>query len=397
MERPTLTLKNNEERRLRAGHLWVFSNEVDTKKTPLTAFTPGQEAVVTASRGRPIGMATVNPGSLISARIMDQDPDTRLDADFFRARLREALAIRSRLYPTPHYRLLFSEGDHVPGLILDRYGDVIVGQLNTAGMDSRKELILEAVLAELAPSAVIWRNDSPTRDFEGLPRVVEVAYGTAPENLAINEDGALFAVPALGGQKTGWFYDMRENRSRLCRLVGGRTVLDLFAYAGAFSVRAALAGAASVTCLDSSEAACAMAADNAARNNVADRVEVVRADAAAFLEACAAAGRTFDVVSLDPPALVKRKKDLEAGLKVYERLNRLAMDVLAEDGLLLTCSCSQHVDAYELRRAALRAAMARGRRGQILDQGRQGPDHPAHPAMAETDYLKSFLLRLVQQ
>ncbi|MHC1791219.1 class I SAM-dependent rRNA methyltransferase [Solidesulfovibrio sp.] len=397
MERPTLKLKNNEERRLRAGHLWVFSNEVDTKQTPLTAFTPGQEALVTASRGRPIGVATVNPGSLISARIMDQDAGTRLDADFFRARLREALAIRNRLYPTPHYRLLFSEGDHVPGLILDRYGDVVVGQLNTAGMDSRKALILEAVLAELAPAAVIWRNDSPSRDLEGLPRVVETAYGTVPENLEINEDGARFAVPALGGQKTGWFYDMRENRTRLCRLVAGRTVLDLFAYAGAFSVRAALAGAASVTCLDSSDAACAMAADNAARNGVAGQVDVVRADAAAFLEACAAEGRTFDVVSLDPPALVKRKKDLEPGLKAYERLNKLAMDVLADDGLLLTCSCSQHVDAYELRRAALRAAMARGRRGQILDQGRQGPDHPAHPAMAETDYLKSFLLRLVQQ
>ena len=397
MERPTLTLKNNEERRLRAGHLWVFSNEVDTKKTPLTGFTPGQEAVVAASRGRPLGVATVNPGSLISARIMDRDPATRLDVDFFRSRLREALAMRQRLYATPHYRLLYSEGDHTPGLVLDRYGDVIVGQLNTAGMDSRKDVILEALVAELAPSAVIWRNDSPSRDLEGLPRVVEVAYGAAPERLEINEDGAIFAVPALGGQKTGWFYDMRENRSRLCRLVGGRTALDLFAYAGAFSVRAALAGATAVTCLDSSDAACSMAADNAARNGVADTVDVVRADAGAFLEACAAEGRTFDVVSLDPPALVKRKKDLEPGLKAYERLNRLAMDVLADDGLLLTCSCSQHVDAYELRRAALRAASAQGRRGQILDQGRQGPDHPAHPAMAETEYLKSFLLRLVRE
>lgn len=397
MERPILTLKNNEERRLRAGHLWVFSNEVDTKKTPLTGFTPGQEAVVTASRGRPLGVATVNPGSLICARLMDHDPATRLSVDYFRSRLREALAMRQRFYATPHYRLLFSEGDHVPGLVLDRYGDVLVGQLNTAGMASRKDAILEAVLAELAPAAVIWRNDSPARDLEGLPREVEVAYGTAPDSLTVNEDGAQFTVPALGGQKTGWFYDMRENRTRLCRLVGGRTVLDLYAYAGAFSVRAAQAGATAVTCLDSSEAACAMAADNAARNGVADKLDVVRADAAAFLEACAAEGRTFDVVSLDPPALVKRKKDLEAGLKAYERLNRLAMDVLADDGLLLTCSCSQHVDVYELRRAALRAASARGRRGQILDQGRQGPDHPAHPAMVETEYLKSFLLRLVRE
>ncbi|MEA5087456.1 class I SAM-dependent rRNA methyltransferase [Solidesulfovibrio sp.] len=397
MDMPILTLRNNEERRLRAGHLWVFSNEVDTKKTPLTAFAPGQAAVVTASRGRPLGVVTVNPGSLICARVMDSDPDTRLDVDFFRSRIRDALALRARFYATPHYRLLFSEGDHVPGVVLDRYGDVVVGQLTTAGAEVLRDVILEAVLAELSPRAVIWRNDAASRDLEGLPRAVETAYGEAPEFLEIDEDGARFAVPALSGQKTGWFYDMRENRTALCRLVRGRTVLDLFAYAGAFSVRAALAGAASAVCLDSSEAARDMAAQNAARNGVAGSVEAVRADAGAFLEECAASGRTFDVVSLDPPALVKRRKDLEAGLRAYERLNRLAMDVLADDGILMTCSCSQHVDAWDLRRVALRAANAAGRRAQVLAQGRQGPDHPAHPAMAETDYLKSFILRLLRR
>ncbi len=397
MDMPILTLRNNEERRLRAGHLWVFSNEVDTKKTPLTAFAPGQAAVVTASRGRPLGVVTVNPGSLICARVMDDDPDTRLDVDFFRSRIRDALALRARFYATPHYRLLFSEGDHVPGVVLDRYGDVVVGQLTTAGAEVLRDVILEAVLAELAPRAVIWRNDAAARDLEGLPRAVETAYGEAPDLLEIDEDGARFAVPALTGQKTGWFYDMRENRTALCRLVRGRTVLDLFAYAGAFSVRAALAGAASAVCLDSSEAARDMAAQNAARNGVAGSVEAVRADAGAFLEECAASGRTFDVVSLDPPALVKRRKDLEAGLRAYERLNRLAMDVLADDGILMTCSCSQHVDAWDLRRVALRAANAAGRRAQVLAQGRQGPDHPAHPAMAETDYLKSFILRLLRR
>jgi 23S rRNA (cytosine1962-C5)-methyltransferase len=396
MEQPTLTLRNNEERRLRAGHLWVFSNEVDIKKTPLTGFAPGQTAVVTASRGRPLGVATVNPGSLICARIMDRDPQTAIDADFFRSRLREALALRERLYATPHYRLLFSEGDHVPGLVLDRYGDVVVAQLTTAGMERAREAVVAAIVAELAPKAIIFRNDIAVRELEGLARDVETVHGPTPDTLTVNEEGAIFEVPALAGQKTGWFYDMRENRTRLCRLTPGRTVLDLFAYAGAFSVRAALAGASAVTCLDSSETACAMARDNASRNGVGDKVATVRADAAAFLEACAAEGRTFDVVSLDPPALVKRKKDLEAGLRAYERLNRLAMDVLADDGILMTCSCSQHVDAWELRRVALRAAMAAGRRGQILEQGRQGPDHPAHPAMAETDYLKSFILRLVR-
>lgn len=396
MQRPTLSLKKNEDRRLRAGHLWVFSNEVDTRQTPLTDFTPGQEATVVSFRGQPLGTATVNPGSLICARVMDGAPETALDVDFFRRRLREALAMRQRLYPTPHYRLLFSEGDHVPGLILDRFDDVVVLQANTAGLDRLRDVVVEAIAAELRPKAVIARNDSPARELEGLARKVEVLAGTAPDRLEVDEDGARFAVPALTGQKTGWFYDMRESRSRLCRSVRGRRVLDLFAYAGAFSVRAALAGAASVTCLDSSDTACRMAGEAAARNGVGKVVETVRADAAAFLEECAASGRTFDVVSLDPPALVKRKKDLEAGLRLYERLNRLAMGVLADDGILLSCSCSQHVDAFDLRRVILRATRASGRRGQILERGGQGPDHPVHPAMPETEYLKTFLVRLVR-
>lgn len=394
MEHAVLTLKNNEDRRLRAGHLWVFSNEVDTKKTPLTGFTPGQEAVVTASRGRPLGVATVNPGSLICARLFTTDPDSRLDADFFRHRLADALALRQRLYPTPHYRLVFSEGDFLPGLVIDRYGDIVVMQCTTAGTDRLQGTIVEAVLDVIGPTTIIARNDSPARDLEGLPRQVAILHGPAPEALEVVEDGTVFQVPALDGQKTGWFYDMRDNRTRLCRYAKGMRVLDLFAYAGAFSVRAARAGAASVTCLDSSEAACRMAADNAARNGVDGIVETVRSDAAAFLEDCAATGRTFDVVSLDPPALVKRKKDLEAGLRLYERLNRLAMAVLADDGMLMTCSCSQHVDAYDLRRVFLRAATASGRRAQILAQGRQGPDHPVHPAMVETEYLKAFIVRL---
>lgn len=397
MQRPVLTLRNREERRLRAGHLWVFSNEVDTQKSPLTAFAPGDEAVLTASRGQPLGVVTVNPGSLICARVFATDPRAVLDQAFFAQRLRQALALRERLYPTPHYRLVFSEGDALPGLIIDRFGDVVVLQCGTAGMDRLQDTIVAAVREVLAPATIIARNDIASRDLEGLPKVVETLYGPTPDTLALEEDGARFVVPALGGQKTGWFYDMRDNRTRLCRYVRGLRVLDLFAYAGAFSIRAALAGAAEVTCLDSSDTACRLAADNATRNGVDGVVTTVRADAAAFLEECAGTGRTFDVVSLDPPALVKRKKDLEAGLRLYERLNRLAMDVLSDDGILMTCSCSQHVDAAALRGVMSRAARSSGRRAQILEQGRQGPDHPVHPAMPETEYLKGFLVRLSRE
>lgn len=397
MQRPVLTLRNREERRLRAGHLWVFSNEVDTQKTPLTAFAPGEEAVLTASRGQPLGVVTVNPGSLICARVFDTDPRAVLDQSFFATRLRQALTLRERLYPTPHYRLVFSEGDALPGLIIDRFGDVVVLQCGTAGMNRLQDTIVAAVREVLAPTTIIARNDIASRDLEGLPKVVETLYGPTPDTLSLEEDGARFVVPALSGQKTGWFYDMRDNRTRLCRYVRGLRVLDLFAYAGAFSIRAALAGAAEVTCLDSSDTACRLAADNAARNGVDGVVTTVRADAAAFLEECAGTGRTFDVVSLDPPALVKRKKDLEAGLRLYERLNRLAMDVLSDDGILMTCSCSQHVDAAALRGVMSRAARSSGRRAQILEQGRQGPDHPVHPAMPETEYLKGFLVRLSRE
>lgn len=396
MQRSTLVLKKNEDRRLRAGHLWVFSNEVDTHQSPLNAFAPGQEAVVVSSRGKPLGLATVTPGALICARVLDADPSTQLDVDFFRQRLRDALHLRQRLYPTPHYRLLFAEGDHVPGLVLDRFDDIVVLQCTTAGLDRLRDTVVEALVAEVRPKAILARNDLPSRALEGLPSQVETLYGATPERLTIEEDGARFAVPALTGQKTGWFYDMRESRSRLCRYVGGQRVLDLFAYAGAFSIRAALAGATAVTCLDSSDMACRLAEEAAARNGVADQVTTVRADAATFLEECAASGRTFDVISLDPPALVKRKKDLEAGLRLYERLNRLAMDVLADDGMLLSCSCSQHVDAFDLRRVILRAARSSGRRGQILERGGQGPDHPVHPAMVETEYLKTFSVRLLR-
>lgn len=392
MNLPVLSLRKNEERRLKAGHLWVFSNEVDTTRSPLTAFEKGQEALIATASGAVIGIGYVNPGALISARVLSTRRGERLDADFFRARLADALALRERLYDQPFYRLCYGEGDYLPGLVVDRYDGVCVVQMTTAGMEVRKDLILTVLDDLLSPRTIIVRNDAPVRELEGLDRYTEVARGSAPETLTVREGQAVFSAPALTGQKTGWFYDQRDNRLSLLKYAPGRRVLDVFAYVGAFGVNAALAGASDVLCLDSSDKALAALADNAARNG-ATGLRTEKADAGEAMERLAASGERFEVVSLDPPALVKRKKDLEKGLAAYTRLIRQALRLLTDDGVLMACSCSRHVEPFDLRRALLKAGQESGARLQILGQGYQGPDHPIHPAMPETEYLKTFTVR----
>ena len=389
MNLPPLRLKKNEDRRLRAGHLWVFSNEVDVTRTPLTAFQPGDPAVIQSSAGRPLAYAYVNPKALICARIISRDPAERLDRSLLEARMRQALDLRQRLYERPFYRLVFGEGDRLPGLVVDRYGDVLVVQITTAGMERSKDAILDALRAVVEPRALLLRNDTPVRALEGLPSYVE-PVGEVPERVELEEHGARFSVPLTGGQKTGWFYDQRANRRRMLSYVRGWRVLDAFSYVGAWGIEAALAGAREVMCVDSSEAALEEVRRNAAANGVQDRVAAVRGDA---LEMLASLGPEFDAVLLDPPALIKRKKDIPEGEQAYLRLNRAAMSVLAPGGLLVTSSCSYHLPADRLQWVVLKASRALGRDIQILEQGAQGPDHPVHPAIAETRYVKTLFAR----
>ena len=393
MTLPPLILKKNEDRRLRAGHLWVFSNEVDISRSPLKGFEPGDLVEIQASNGHVIGTGYVNPNSLISARILSRDPRHPADRSLLVHRLNVALALRERLYPRPYYRLLFGESDGLPGLTVDRYGEVLVVQITTAGMERMKADVVAALEKVIKPAAILLRNDTGIRELEGLPLYTETALGTVPDAIEVEEHGLKFQVPLAAGQKTGWFFDQYANRARLLPYVKGQRVLDVCSYVGAWGVQAAAHGDSSVTCVDSSGAALEWAGRNAAANGV--QLTLKDADAFDALKELREAGEKFGVVVLDPPAFVKRRKDLAAGSEAYRRLNQLAMQVLERDGMLISCSCSHHMPAEDLLTGIQSAARHLGRDAQVLEQGMQAPDHPVHPAIPETAYLKAFYVRVV--
>lgn len=389
---PPLVLKRDEERRLQAGHLWIFSNEVDVGKSPLTAFEPGAHVEVRSSQGRFLGYAYVNPQTLISARLLGRDPDHSPGKSLLVHRLKVALALRQRFFEAPYYRLAFGEGDMLPGLVVDRYGDVLVAQIGTAGMEAMKAEIQEALVKVVAPRALLWKNDSPIRELEGLPRYVETAFGEIPGTVEVPEGGVRFRLPLASGQKTGWYYDQSANRALFARHCRDARVLDVFSYAGAFGLQAKRAGASAVTCVDSSESALASAAATADADGL--EAELLEGDAFDTLEALAAERRRFDAVVVDPPAFIKRKKDHPKGLAAYRRVNQLAMQLLDRDGLLMACSCSFHLAPGELVDTVQRAARHQNRFAQLVAVGAQSADHPVHPAIDETRYLRAFLFRV---
>jgi 23S rRNA (cytosine1962-C5)-methyltransferase len=391
-----LRLKRGEERRLSSGHLWVFSNEIDSDATPLSAFAPGDHARITSQRGQFLGYAYVNPHALICARILSRVAARPIDRELLDTRLRAALTLRERLYRDPYYRLVFGESDGLPGLVLDRYGDVLVGQIATAGMEALKDTVTEAVHALLSPAGLYWKNDSAARQLENLPQLAEAGFGEIPAQITAVEAGSRFAAPLTQGQKTGWFYDQTHNRARLVRyLWSGARVLDVCSYVGAWAVTALKAGAAAASCIDSSETALDFARRNAQANEVA--LETIRADAFEAMKALHERGERFDVVVLDPPAFIKRKKDIPQGQAAYRKLNQLALALIEREGLLVSCSCSYHLAPEELVTAIQTAARHTGRFVQILESGGQSPDHPVHPAIPETRYLKAFFCRVTRE
>ena len=393
---PTLRLKRGEERRLAAGHLWVFSNEVDTQSTPLTDFSPGQAAVLQSDRGRFLAHAYVNPHALICARIVSRDPRRPIDGALLNERLRTALALRQRLNPDGYYRLVFGESDGLPGLVLDRYGDLVVGQIATAGMQVLQEQVEAAVREVLAPAVLYWKNDSAARDLEHLPAFSGSAFGSAPEEIEVIEAGVRFRAPLAGGQKTGWFYDQSSNRARMARYLPPRArVLDVCSYVGAWAIQALRAGARAALCVDSSESALAFAARNAALNDCS--VETLRSDAFDALKALHERGERFDAVILDPPAFIKRKKDIPQGQAAYRKLNQLAMSLMEREALLVSCSCSYHLAEADLTSAVEAAARHTSRAAQVLEFGGQSADHPVHPAIPETRYLKALFCRITRE
>jgi 23S rRNA (cytosine1962-C5)-methyltransferase len=390
-----LRLKKNEDRRIRAGHVWIFSNEVDVAATPLDGFEPGQLADFQDSSGKSLGNGYVNPRSLICGRLVSRDPGYVLGKSLLVHRLNVALSLRQRLFAKPFYRLAYSEGDGLPGLIVDRYGDTLVVQINTAGMERVKDEILIALQEVIRPTRIVLRNDSSGRALEGLDDYVETVLGDAVDLVSLEENGARFEAPILSGQKTGWFYDHRLNRARMQQYAGDKRVLDVFSYIGGWGVQAATAGAAEVLCVDSSDTALAQLAHNASLNQVSSRIRTQTGDAFEVLKGLRAERERFDVVILDPPAFIKRKKDFHAGQTAYQRLNQAAMQLLSKDGILVSASCSYHLTRENLKQVLLQTSRHVDRQLLVLEQGHQGPDHPLLPAVAETEYLKSFICRVL--
>ena len=392
-----LKLKKNEDRRLRAGHVWIYSNEIDTKTTPLKSFTPGEEVEVIAHDFTSLGVAYVNPHSLITGRLISRDKTARLDTAFFYNHIQSALSLRDRLYSQPFYRLIFGESDQLPGLVVDRFGEALVVQITTAGIDLKTENVI-AALREALPSvtSILLRNDSKAREYEGLSAFTKAALGEPPQTILLEENGLSFQAPLWTGQKTGWFYDHRLNRSRLKEYVQGQRVLDVFSYLGAWGIQAAKWGAREVMCIDASPLSTQWIAQNAELNHVNDRVKVRCEDAFDALKHLHTAKEKFDVIILDPPAFVKKQKDLKEGIIAYQRINELALKLLSDNGILISCSCSMHIGFHELIQAIRRAGSRTDCTLQILERGHQAPDHPVHLAIPETDYLKMVVVRKIK-
>lgn len=391
---PELRLKKNEDRRLRAGHAWVYSNEVDTKQTPLKEFAAGQWCHVTNSRGRVLGTAYVNPNTLICARLVSRFEKQMLTLNVLVKKTQAALRLREKIFSVPCYRLIFGESDALPGLVVDRYHDILVVQITTAGMNNIQDDIIEALSEVINPKTILLRNDSASRDLEGLELYSKTILGELPELVELEENNTRFVTSLEQGQKTGWFYDHRLNRLRAQQYVKDKRVLDVFSYVGGWGVQALQAGAKEVTCVDSSGFALGLAQQSAALNNREKDFNTIEGDAFEALKSLGEDGEKYDVVIIDPPAFVKRRKDLKEGSLAYRRINRLAMNLIKNEGILVSASCSFHLAHEQLLNEIRQASYLANVDCQVLEQGHQGPDHPIHPAMKETDYLKSFICHI---
>lgn len=383
----TVQLLPGCERRLLKGHKWIFSNEIAGSPNELQ---PGWVKVV-SSKGVALGIGYINPHALIAIRLVCR-PGQEPTADFFRKLLTDAAQRRAHLYPgSDAIRLIFGESDGLPGLVVDRYGDVLVYQVTTLGMSLIESQILETLLDLFDPRAIVFRNDVQIRSLEGLPLKKGVAYGALPDPLLVRMHGLTFSVEALEGQKTGAFLDQRDNREAIRRWVIGKTVLDLFCYDGAWSMVAASSGATEVIGVDQSVKAVARAGENARRNDLGN-CRFVASDAIDFLKALDKTD--YDVIILDPPAFAKTKRTLPEAIKGYIDVNRRALLALRPGGILVSCSCSYNLSEEAFRQAILKASQASGRGLRFLEARGQALDHPSLLAMPETRYLKCLILQV---
>ena len=387
-----LILKPKADRRLRNGHLWIYSNEVDVAKTPLAQFMLGQQVDVLDHKGKPLGTAMVNPQQLICGRLVNRRAGAPLTQADLVIRLQCALRVRESLFAAHCYRWVYGDSDGLPGLVIDRFGDTVVVQVSLAGMEILLEPLIDAI-NEVQPGLnILLKNDGKMRQIEGLEEYVRTVQGEVPKLVPLQENGVQFVAPVWHGQKTGWFYDHRLNRARVQALSAGKRVLDLFSYVGGWGIQAGVAGASEVVCVDASASALELVHQQAKLNDIAARVRTIKGDAFAALKQLNEDGERFDVVILDPPAFISRRKDIKTGELAYQRANQLAMRLVANTGYLVSASCSMHLERKRLVDVVNDACRKNGRHGQILEHGCQGGDHPVHPAIPETEYLKSIIV-----
>ena len=390
---PLIALKPKCDRRLRQGYPWVYSNEVEMDATAKT-LTPGDLVRLRAGEGAELGVAIFNRHTLIAGRLLSPDPRALVDRAFLVERLQRARGLRDRLFEQPYYRLIHAEADGLPGLIVDRFDGAFVLQVNCAGMEALTPLILEALEAVFAPSAVLLKNDSQVRDLEGLERSVQFAKGRIEGPVEVLENGARYFADLEGGQKTGWFFDQRANRAWAARLAADARVLDCYSHSGGFGILAALAGAREVTLVDRSEAALDLARRAAEANGVVERCRFLRGDVFTQIERLQKQGEVFELVIADPPAFVKSKKDLQRGAKGYRKLARLTAGLVAERGFLVLASCSHHMDEGHFLDQVNRGLVAARRGARVIHRSGAAADHPVHPALPESAYLKALFLAL---
>ncbi len=391
--RPAVALLGGRHRRAEGGHPWIYSNEI-AMDAAAKALAPGSLVTLQRADGSPLGVAMFNPHTLLAARLLDRDTARPIGRRFLTRRIGRALKLRERLLDEPFYRLVHAEADGLPGLVVDRFGAVLVVQSNAAGMARLEPAVLDALGELLCPDVIVLRNDSPARRLEGLASETRVARGSLDAPVPVHENGAVFRADLLAGQKTGWFFDQRDNRRFIAALARGARVLDLYCYTGGFAVQAARAGAAAILGIDRSEPALALATAAAELNGVGRTCSFRRGEAFADAGGLAANGERFDIVIADPPAFAKSRKEVPAALRGYRKLARLAASVTAGGGILFVASCSFHVGAADFAEAVRRGLADAGRAGRILRVAGADADHPIHPALPETAYLKTLTLAL---
>lgn len=394
MSAPLLQLNKGAEKRIRSGHHWLYNNEIDQQKTPLKVFDPGSVANVVDYRGKNLGSFMINPHALICGRLISRKADRALTSSLLKNRLKQALALREQLFDAPCYRWVYGDSDGLSGLVVDRFHDILTVQVSTAAMEAQLPVILDHLQRLVQPQGILLKNDGKMRSVEGLDSYVRVAHGDVPDHVGLVENGVRFEAPIMTGQKTGWFYDHRPNRALAARWSKDKTVLDVFSYLGGWGLTCAANGASHVTCADVSELALAGVQRNAELNGVGDKVSTLLGDAFDTLEKLHDEKQRFDVVIVDPPAFIARRKDIDAGERAYQKLNDMAMKLVNHGGLLVSASCSMHLEHDRLRDIIRQSARKLERQAIILAEGSQGADHPVLPAVKETRYIKAIFAQI---